>query len=1245
MRKNLFLTLALAFASFAGAAAQDWAVTLGPQEGLPGVYVTLDGGTVRYFKSGIIRTAEPITSLRLTCAGNSTNNKPNGNNFRMMLSELNVYTADMSRELTYTVTTNADHNTLANAFDGQGLRALYDGKYNNYFSTMSAEAGAVTDYHYVELTFEEKIDRFIIEWAGKAGSGEVPSCVGLTEGGVEFTEPYGDRSTSFGEEKIADLDELIAADYFTIKGNAVKTFTVYYGNNNEGKYGQVNTEETEKIGGNGSGPMYVVLGDAYAKAPTLDYLTKFVPAGDDTYYMYFPMQNKYLNGDATDNALNDAQNGWQYATSDIKKAAKITLNPLDNGDFEMSYVTKFNGSNITVYIGADPRTGKMKIFSTLKKVALEANKYCEGFGIECAFNWSFYPAEYSAPVWAKEYNLGVMELEAEKLLSAIENHPYLEENGYVEALQGYIAEIEETIENVDEMDGAEINAAADEAKANLSQFIIDIASEEVSYMAEQEDEDDMEAWGFWKENSTNDVKFGWWSLTAFNTYIQPGWDLLSEIEEADLENCYDEYIAQITNYFATRQENIDAFLASEYKTIPLPATFATEETALGTKDGDAFIWEQNLPMEKAVNGIRLTFLETNVGNAAGGGKWGGYPMVALGDLQIYDNEGNQISFTATTNSQETSEGAIENLNDGKNDTFWHSIWGNGTMNPKDYVYLDLKFADGTNISTLKIKSIGRNNASLSPKKVVVSEYGKKYDEGATVVVENPYNVKLGAQVTDVANLKDGGLYILAGNLEGAVRFYEGTTPSTNTKESLNEKNVYMFKKTADGWNILSLSKAMFWVEEPEYGTSNLILYQSVAGDVKFTSSKNIANAFAMYRDITPEELKGSFSNEEAGVNIPETAITVSKLVYMDWADGLASRPCYSELPGVVAPGCEALTADLKSKGAAGDYLHFNKTNGEGEWAIYEATMDDAHYLYLTGLVNEIDNLNLITGNNPGCIIADEATAAAFNNAKAAAEVAVDTENKGVANTLATNLLAAAEKMKDSERVGFESEVAYRIESGLPSYEDKTWYTRSIYVDYKENNLKWTVTPEEFETANREFLFSLVEVTKAVTTANRWTGFPEDLIGESFLIKAYDKSDYVGAHADNRYPIASTKAPYLIKHLDGCNYEISCIMTGDEFKHNNFIHTEGHGEGNGHHGVLVSWNCNPNKYTASSWTFINMGEMEKTSVEDLVIEGDEVVSVSYFTPAGVAIPAPVQGINIVVTVYANGVVEAKKKFVK
>ena len=204
MRKNLFLTLALILASFAGATAQNWSVTLGAAEGLPGVTATLDGGNVKYFKSGIIRAEKPIKTLRFTCAANSTSHKPNGNNARMMLSELNVYTADMSRELAYTVVSNADHNTLAQAFDGQGLKALYDGKYNNYFSSMSAADGAVADYHYLELTFEEEISRFIIEWAGKQGSGEAPSVVVLTEGGVA-AEPYADRSTSFSDSKITKL--------------------------------------------------------------------------------------------------------------------------------------------------------------------------------------------------------------------------------------------------------------------------------------------------------------------------------------------------------------------------------------------------------------------------------------------------------------------------------------------------------------------------------------------------------------------------------------------------------------------------------------------------------------------------------------------------------------------------------------------------------------------------------------------------------------------------------------------------------------------------------------------------------------------------------------------------------------------------------------------------------------------------------------------------------------------------------
>ena len=1227
MRKNLFLTLALVLASFASAVAQNWSVTLSSSEGLPGSTASKDGVSIKYFKSGIITVDKATRTLRFTCAGNSTNHKPNGNNFRMMLSELNVYSADdLTTELNYTVTSNADHNSLSKSFDGQGLRALNDGKYNNYFSSMSAaenqEKGIypVTDYNYLELTFEKAIERFVIEWGGKAGSGEAPSVVVLTKGG-QTAEPFSDRSSSFSETKITTLANLQAADYFTICGNAPTSYHTY--NNTTG-------EQTSKEPLEGSGPMYVTLGDTYAAAPTIDYIAQLVPASNGKYYIYFPMQKKYLSADAVQNALNEALNGWQYSTSDVNKAAKITLEATKDGDFEMSYTTiNREGGDITVYIGADPRTGKMKIFSTDRKKALEANGWCQGFGLVCTFNWSFYAAEYTAPTWAKEYELGIVYIAAEEMKAVVKDDGTLA--GVIKTLK--------TLMSDSSADMDEILDAIAEAKESISEFMYTTAENELEAMADQ--------WEEWKDNSKSNYVAGCWSLEAFNTYIQPGIDALEELIAAvdDEDALAYDYLDSFMNYFTKKEANIAAFEDAKYEMESLPLQYTTDGTALGTMEGNAYIWEQSIGLKNAVNGIRITFLETNVGNAGGGGKWNGYPMVALGDLQIYDNNGNQVAIVAaSTNSQETSEGAIENLTDGDNGTFWHSIWGNGTMNPQGYVYLDIQFEKS--LEAFKIKSIGRNNASLSPKTVAISEYGTGYNEGAEVA--NPYNVRIGAQVTNVANLKDGGLYVLQGNLyvkraENAAnpRFYAGAAPYTDDKNiAADAPTVYMFKKAADGtWNILSLNKGMFWVKEPDHGTSNLVLYQTEAGGVKFTSSKNIANAFVIYRDITPEVLKGSFSNEEAGVNIPETEITVSKLVYMDWDSGLASRPCYSELPGVVAPGCEALTDELKVTSAAGDYLHFNKTNGEGEWNIYEVTMNDADFVYLSALVGEVDKLNLKSGNNPGCIDAKPADMTALDNAKAAAQVAVDTENKGNAKTLATNLLNAVEKLKNSQRIGFVPSAVYQIQNGLNKYEENTWATRSLYADFETSTLKWTVTPDNFGSDKNNFLFRAITIDEEINTVFR-LGLEADKLGKTFIIKVFENDLYASAwdEATNDFLVGAQPAAYFITDLGECDFEVRTVAD------NKYWHTEGHAEGNGYEGRLVNWNCGNNLNTASSWTFIKMDKVE-TSIEDLVIEGDEVVSVSYFTPAGMAIPAPVKGINIVVTVYANGVVEAKKKVVK
>ena len=308
MRKNLFLTLALLLATFAGATAQNWSVTLDGTVGLPGNTVLNENGEeLLHFQSGIIKTSAPIKTLRFSVAGNLGNDKPNGNNYSFSLSELNVYNADMSEELTYTARTNADHNMLTKSFDGKGLIALNDGKTDNYFHSMwKGDGKAVTEYHYIELTFENEIEEFVIEWDSRAKDmthnpymKNTPTVVGLTAGGVDFV-PYSDRKADFPGTKITDFKTLANGAYFVIRGNAPTEFHTY--NNQTGT--QTSKEPLE-----GCGPMYTKPGGdgVTAKDPAISHVAKLIPTDEkDAYYIYYPIENAYLSGDASQNALNGA---------------------------------------------------------------------------------------------------------------------------------------------------------------------------------------------------------------------------------------------------------------------------------------------------------------------------------------------------------------------------------------------------------------------------------------------------------------------------------------------------------------------------------------------------------------------------------------------------------------------------------------------------------------------------------------------------------------------------------------------------------------------------------------------------------------------------------------------------------------------------------------------------------------------------------------------------------------------------
>ena len=1281
MRKNLFLTLALAFASFAGANAQEWSVTLGAGDGLPGENVQKGTTTVQVYKSDVIKPTEALTTLRFTVAQNYNGEKPNGNNFITALSELVVYAADGETVIPYTATSNADMNTSGGGTDGAGLSALNDGNWGNYWHSCWSATGAQAEFHHLELTFAEPVSEFVLEWGARPGNPKnAPTLVGLTKGGVNYV-PYADWAFTVGQE-ITSMDQLQGTQYFVMKSNVPVQYHAYVNSHNstDGAFGDQTTKEPNV----GPGPMYV-KGGSQAEEAAPEYAIQLIPADENGgYYFYIVTEGKFLSI-PTDNGSWNGANGVQNLTSKMSDAAVITIHPLDNGRFEFSYPFVNNGNEDTMWMGATPSTGGSKNFNQERYEFYKDGKpYCLGYAYIATFDWTLqevtmnYPAKYATIPVRNAVK------EAKSIYTFMDS---VAVEGYEEAYDEFmivLGEVEANIANGAYSDIEKVFADVETLNAAMGAYVYskiewindvyvwDLEAEYIDYLTPSSNPQD-----------------GYYLQEAYDAYIVE--NLMSkgsELYELAYEDPYS-YLAQMKTFINGVQGNIDAFLASKIEYVTLPKVFSSgnPETPLGAKVSGAgagrYDWEQLVVLNEAVDGIRMTFLKTNVGGAASNGKYNGYSMVALSGLQILDGSGNNLTLSSslvTSNSEVgeslegTGNGIISALFDDDVNTYYHSDWGGGRYDqPYTYIYLDIKFPEGQSLSTFTIKTTGRqgqNQISLTPSEVCITKYGEEYDP--LIFHENPYNVKGGTQITDASQLKDGGLYIMSGNLrvktQGATpRYYAGTAPyHTNIKAALNDPCVYMFKKTENGWNIISLANAEFWAlnktvnentneETGETTTSTswstgLTVYPANAAEVNFVKSGNLENTFAIYSDIEDNNIEASWSwtnpNDSTDVvKVEKGTVNANKFVFMDWDSNLAGRPCVSAIPGEFTYGIEAIEAHAKANEmkmgdgySAGDYLHFNKANGEGEWNIYEVSMDDAYYLWANGIGETLSALGLVVGNDPGCISGD---IAALEAAIDAVEAVVTNEDKEGAQAAVEAFVENVGLAQDAERVQVEDGYWYAIESAYTEYYAQQNKVKAIYAT--ANGLNWMDAPAAYNSENAQFVFQFQKYDGENDPEQH--GIPEAEANNVFKIYNYvialeTGNGYAGTGGGTTQVAMADDfgaAVYVVKPLQANVYTIYTIGADP-------LHTAGHGNGAGTQGTVVNWTGGAG--TASSWTLRFVDDADETnSISDLVVEGAEVVSVAYFTPAGAAIPAPVKGVNIVVTVYSNGVVEAKKKVVK
>ena len=302
-------------------------------------------------------------------------------------------------------------------------------------------------------------------------------------------------------------------------------------------------------------------------------------------------------------------------------------------------------------------------------------------------------------------------------------------------------------------------------------------------------------------------------------------------------------------------------------------------------------------------------------------------------------------------------------------------------------------------------------------------------------------------------------------------------------------------------------------------------------------------------------------------------------------------------------------------------------------------MDDPYFLWANGIPATLDALGLIVGNDPGCISGD---IAGLEAAVESVEAVIENEDKEGAQTAVEAFVANVGLAQDAERVEVMDSYYYAIESAYAEYYKQQGKIKAIYAD--ANGLSWMDAPAAYNRENAQFVFQFQKYD--AETNELGLNVPEGEEDNVFFIY----SDLIGEQTGG-YGYAGTgggttqvamaddfgAALYVVKPIEANIYTIYAVGSDP-------LHTAGHGSGAGSQGTVVNWTGGAG--TASSWTLRFVDDAEGTnSVEDLVVEGAEVVSVAYFTPAGAAIQAPVKGVNIVVTVYNNGVIETKKVLVK
>lgn len=1128
---------------------------------------------------------------------------------------------------------------------------------------------------------------------------------------------------------VTKLSELNENDLYTFYIEAPESYT--------GKAGDLSDASAT-----GPGNVYLTLAHgAYSvgtsKLAAARNVIQLIPAENDgEFYIYQPYSEVFIASAYRWGGNWNGLNGWQYAYNNPVYMQAVKLTERADGEFELSYVMDwyYDANNVkvteekgegrvalpaTLYIGYDMR-GSLKVFAESTKIGLEkalasgqngADGLYAGLGFNLPVDFGFKINKVTVeeglitPITKDELISNQASALRDLLAADVETaqglldkyNSYMQENGsdmaedcaaVAEELAGVVADANKYIDNE--------SGSYDEittVREDLKVAIIEYVSTVITVIGEYEFGDDGYQQNSWYSATFESGKFPSESQAMAKEVQQNAYAALDAYDEGNWTSISDAVTA-LDGVWGSRVAFLNTQIVGK---TAFPGAVGNGETVPGSRVNNNQIWKQLVLLEQPTDGVRLTFLKNTIGSAGSGGLFNGYPMIALGEIEIYDGKGQKVQLTAESfgasswemneYADDTEGAGVKYLCDGKYGygdgttaedaaaagSYYHSPWGtkNEGGNTDSYVWIDIDF--GKELSEFYISIISRDiktsngQVSLFPTQYWLSNNGEAYDP--LLFAPNPNNAAVDLEeglITSVSQITDDGLYAIRGLVKTHPTFGlddEGNVVGTGNwytdndwyhKSAVNSDIAFFIKKAGDDvYNIHSLATGKYWPSVYDAKGDSLVYtgYVKASTPYPFEAAKlhivpaegdaAMANTFVIYEyheNLTEVIKKGLDANEQI------KRVSTPYAVYMDWqGGGLAVRAVQNAQPGSGVDFDDvALNITTAEMDATGDSLHFNKKNGEGQWKIYKLTMDNPYSYWVANLVNTARNIGYRLGTEPGHVAdlgnfpaaLEAAQKCANDTVSAAAAKETTAKETSLALYESMEAFAAAETSKNPMVAG-----SYVMVSALPEYFIKQSREKLLYDD---GALKWGSGPAEI---SDEYIWEFTASPYAEQFQQNGT-ITADEAKRAYNIKNKATGYYISVYTGDG---AIEKSVPVTMASDAANAEtfVANIIKGSSalsfspvFLKDASLHTNAHGNGAGSGADVVYWN---NDAVASQWYLVSADNY--TNVEDLVVEGSEVVSVTCYTVNGAVVPAPVKGINIVKTVYANGVVETKKILVK